>query len=64
MSVAEPSPGPHAQAPRTDTINRLVPSPAQARSPYDPDLNAASPAEPYDGPRRQRYQAGPRPDQR
>jgi hypothetical protein len=46
-------------APRTDTLNRAVLPPAQAASPYDPDLDAPGPTPPDSGPWTARYAAGP-----
>lgn len=48
-----------ADARRSDTVNRAVGPPAEATSPYDPDLDAVDPGPPEAGPWVQRYQAGP-----
>jgi formylmethanofuran dehydrogenase subunit E len=46
-------------APRTDTINRAIPPPAEATSPYDPDPGAPGPPPPASDPWTARYAAGP-----
>ncbi len=46
-------------APRTDTLNRVIPPPAQAASPYDPDLDAPGPTPPDSGSWTAQYAAGP-----
>ena len=52
-------PPPLAEARRTDTVNREVGPPAEATSPYDPDLGAAGARSTATGRWAQRYEAGP-----
>ncbi len=45
--------------PRTDTVNRAIPPPAHAASPYDPDIDAPGAQPPAGDPWKARYAAGP-----